>query len=108
MRVVIRAILIAASALFGACAGAVTGMVGCLVLRDGLQWDMPLSRTLLIAGVFAAAGAAVSLLIDRRSVRAAPASPARDRTSESSTERARRDDASSSDSPVADSSSKAT
>jgi ABC-type cobalamin transport system permease subunit len=69
MQTLLRAIFYAVGAVFGVCAGAVIGMVACLVLRDGLQWEMPLSRIAIIAGCFAVVGLLVSVLYERRSLR---------------------------------------
>jgi hypothetical protein len=77
----LRGILIIASALFGACAGAVVGMAACLILRDGLQFDMPLLRIAVIAGLSGSAGAIVLVLFDRWAMRDARASSSENRSS---------------------------
>jgi len=69
MQTLLRAIFYAAGAVFGLCAGAVIGMVACLILRDGLQWEMPLSRIAIIATCFAVVGLVVSVLYERRAIR---------------------------------------
>jgi hypothetical protein len=64
MRGIFHGAIVIVGAVFGGCVGAVLGLAACLVLRDALQWPMPLARIVLIASIFAAGGAAMSVLID--------------------------------------------
>jgi Ni/Fe-hydrogenase subunit HybB-like protein len=61
---VLQSAIVIVGAVFGGSVGVVLALAGCLVLRDAFAWSMPLSRIALIASIFAAAGAGVSVLID--------------------------------------------
>lgn len=78
MRSLINVALILLGIIFGGSTGAVLGLLACLVLRDGLQLEMPLSRITIIAGVGAACGAIVSVVLDVRRFKAEATAPAAD------------------------------
>ncbi|MEQ8789802.1 MAG: hypothetical protein RIC55_26140 [Pirellulaceae bacterium] len=77
MSVVLRVLLYAVGAVFGACAGAVIGMAACLILRDGLQLEMPLSRITIIASCLALVGLVLNVLYEHWSISSKDLSPSR-------------------------------